>query len=153
MGIVWEENPLSRTRPHGALDVEMLTTGPNAHGYGRLGDGRGFAFRIRNRKAHLEIYRSDADGVEPAPEDIELVAQRPAGRVNLDGARSLTVLLRSLVAVAAPGQELPERTLRAFFGRLDSVMDGWADAVAEPVPAGRDRTLRGYLHRLFADAA
>ena len=91
------------------------------------------------------------------------MAQLSAGKMNLDSARSLTVLLRTLAALAAPGQEPPERTLRAYFGRLDSVMndwvmdgwvmDGWADAVAEPVPAGRDRTLRGYLHRLFADAA
>jgi len=144
---------MAATRPDGVLDLELLSTGPNAHGYGRLGDGRGFAFRIRNRKATLEVYRAGADDAEPAPADVELMAQLCAVRMNLDSDRSLNVLLRTLVTVAAPGQERPERTLRAFLGRLDAAMEDWADAVAAadaPVP---DRTLRGYLHRLFVDAA
>lgn len=145
---------MSGTRPRGALDIELLATGPNAHGYGRLHDGRTFAFRVRNRKARLEIYRLDADGAEPTPHDVELVAERTTGRVNLESRRSLTALLPSLAVDAQPAAEPPERTLRAYFGHLDSIMEEWADAVAEAdVTQQRDRTLRGYLHRLFTDAA
>jgi hypothetical protein len=134
------------------LALELLTTGPNAHGYGRLDDGRTFAFRIRNRRARLEIYRLDADGVEPTPGDLELVGELSSGKVNLDNARSIAVLLRTLAAVAAPGIR-PERTLRAYLGTVDSAMDAWADAAASHLAAQPDRGLRGYFHRLFADAA
>jgi len=117
-------------RPDGALDLEMLATGPNAHGYGRLADGRDFAFRVRHRKARLEIYQLDADGAEPAPEDVELVGELSTGRSNLDSDRSLKVLLRTLVAVAEAGHEPPERTLRGYLVRLDSMLAGWAEALA-----------------------
>jgi len=141
-------------RRRGALVVERLTTGPNAHGYGRLADGRGFAFRIRNRKARLEIYRQDSDAAEPTPDDIELVAERQTGRTNLESGLSLLTLLPALAAEARPALEAPEHTLRAYFGHLDSVMQEWADAVADADDTPqRDRSLRGYLHRLFTNAA
>jgi hypothetical protein len=118
------------TRPNGALDIERLAPGPNAHGYGRLPDGRYFAFRVRHRRARIEIYRADAVAAEPAPADVELVGELSTGRLNLDSERSLMVLLRTLVAVAEPGQEPPERTLRAYFVRLDAMLDSWAAALA-----------------------
>ncbi|HEY3262011.1 MAG TPA: hypothetical protein VGJ95_17420 [Pseudonocardiaceae bacterium] len=121
---------MPNTRTTGALRVELLATGPNAHGYGRVADGRTFAFRVRNRKARMEIYRADADGAEPMPEDVELVAELSTGRVNLHSDRSLKVLLRTLVAAAEPGHEAPERTLRGYLGRLDAMLDGWAEALA-----------------------
>jgi hypothetical protein len=113
------------------LALELLTTGPNAHGYGRLGDGRNFAFRVRNRKARLEIYRAGADAAEPEPADVELVAERSTGRVNLDSQRSIQALLPCLAVDAEPEPEPGERTLRAYLCRVDSIMDGWADANAD----------------------
>lgn len=154
---------MSRVRVAGPLTVEVLTTGANAHGYGQLADERTFAFRVRNGKARLEIYRAGADAAEPAPHDIDAVAERSTGAMNLDSQRSLTGLLPMLAAMAEPTYEYPERTLRAYFGRLDSLLERWtqadpnadADTVAGlPAPGPkRERTLRGYLHRLFADAA
>ncbi len=133
------------TSPDGALDIELLTTGPNAYGYGQLSDRRNFAFRVRNRKARLEIYRADADGARPAQADVELVAERSTGSISLDSPRSLRALVRNLVVeadatdttdVAAPATEEPEeRTLRAYFVRLDSIMDSWNDPEAEAAPA------------------
>jgi hypothetical protein len=145
---------MASTRPDGALALEVLTTGPNAHGYGQLPDSRNFAFRVRNRKARLEIYRAEADAVEPVPSDVELVAESSTGKLNLDSPRSLTVLLRHLMVDAEPEHEHQERTLRAYFVRLDSILDDWADAVAEPVAADPGaHTLRSRLSRLFTDAA
>lgn len=174
------------TRPDGALDIELLTTGPNAYGYGQLADRRNFAFRVRNRKARLEIYRADTDSAEPAQADVELVAERSTGSISLDSPRSLRALVRNLVVEAdtAPdatepdsGVEEPEeRTLRAYFVRLDSIMDSWNDpetdaapvtpvtaavlsagtidsatVVAGPRPAAPTRrTLRDYLRRRAA---
>lgn len=167
------------TRPDGALAIELLTTGANAYGYGRLADTRDFAFRVRNRKARLEIYRAGADSVEPVRADVELVAERPTGSMNLDSQRSLTTLLRTLVAEAAdvtsaqgadtanhaaqadaadvPADE--DRTLRAYFVRMDAILDAWsveaetdaaAEAEARSAPAPARRTLRDYLRRRAA---
>jgi len=155
------------TRPDGALDIELLTTGPNAYGYGQLADHRNFAFRVRNRKARLEIYRADADSAEPAQADVELVAERSTGSTSLDSTRSITALVRTLVVEAddADGPEPEERTLRAYFVRLDSIMDSWSDTPVDAVQGGEHdetpngereggrhaaparRTLRDYLRR------
>lgn len=136
--------------PSGKLSVELLAVGPNAHGYGQLPDGRQFAFRVRNRKARLEIYRPDAPAAAPEPADVELVAERPLGRLNLDSQRSLRALLPALAVDAEPRQEPVERTLRAYLGRVDSVMDSWSVA---PELGPPPRTLRTRLASLFPSAA
>jgi hypothetical protein len=154
---------MASTRPDGALDIELLTTGPNAYGYGRLSDARDFAFRVRNRKARLEIYRAGADHAEPVPTDVEMVAERPTGAISLDSPRSLTTLLRNLVVDAdapstqGPAQVEDERTLRAYFVRMDAIMDAWTTAAEDPdaapaLPAPR-RSLRDRLLRRHTDAA
>ncbi|HEY0640519.1 MAG TPA: hypothetical protein VGD67_23055 [Pseudonocardiaceae bacterium] len=143
------------TRPDGALDLELVTTGPNAHGYGRLADDRRFAFRVRNTKARLELYRADADPERPAPEDVELVAERSTGSMNLDSTRSITALIRTLSDVAEPGAEPCERTLRTYFGRLETIVDGWSTPLdEEPVPDDqRSAPRRGLLRYLRRNAA
>jgi hypothetical protein len=114
-----EENLLMRSDE---LSIESLTTGPNAHGYGRLADGRDFAFRVRNGKAWLEIYRSGADAVVPAPSDVELVSVYRAGEVNLDQRRNLIGLVHRLVECARPVQVRPERTVRGFLSQLSRIL-------------------------------
>ena len=143
---------MTSSHAEGALVMELLATGPNAHGYGQLRDGRAFAFRVRNRKARLEIYGPAAAGI-PLPEDVELVAERSTGKMNLDSHRSLTVLIRNMAASAAPEQVLPERTLRAYFLRLDSIIHEWTDSDAQEAAEKPHFTLRGMLARLFAPAA
>lgn len=163
------------TRPHGALDIELLTTGPNAYGYGRLADTRDFAFRVRNRKARLEIYRVGADHAEPAQADVELVAERPIGAIRLDSPRSLTTMVRNMVGQAADAADAPqepdpdERTLRAYFVRMDAILATWTsehdaetaaehdraevtDASRESLepPAPARRSLRDFLRRHVA---
>lgn len=141
-------------RSGGAIDLQLLTTGVNAHGYGQLADNREFAFRVRNGKARLEVYRAGADPVQPQPADIELVAHTHTGQMNLDSRRSLTALLRVLLPEAATEHERPERTLRAYFVRLDALLDDWTDQAQDSTHTARPgRSLRSRLFGLFSDAA
>ncbi len=91
------------SRSHGDDFVfEDLTTGQFASGFGRLGDGRTFAFHVRHGQLMVEIYRPRLAGPVPAPEDVVATAGRPAGDLDVDDARSLSAAVRDIVAGAAP---------------------------------------------------
>ena len=107
------------------FSVDEVTTGPFAHGFGRTGDGRTFAFRTVRAILVLEIYRADSDGDVPAPEDVEAWAQTQVTDIDLDDARSVVALVRDLVPRAdavARGRNVP--TVRALLARLGSVIEG-----------------------------
>lgn len=108
------------------FELSELTTGAHAHGFGHVGDGREFAFRVRSNLAVVEIYKAEAAEVFPLPEDVEATAQRSVTEVDLTDERGLLALVRDLVAEAEPtdGGGV-ETTVRAFLSRLGSVMDGW----------------------------
>lgn len=101
--------------------MALLATGPNAHGHGHLPDGREFAFRVRNRKAWLEVYRADAEQAAPAPGDIELVAEHRVGDLDLDDSGNITDLLDDMVRTAGPTRVEPERTVRSYLTTLHSL--------------------------------
>lgn len=107
----------------GELRIDEISVGANAHGYGRTADGREFAFRVRGSGALVEVYRLDSAVPMPVPEDVEETSQRSVGEVDLHDERSLTALVRDMVADASPAQGRVETTVKAFLSRLGSVMD------------------------------
>lgn len=108
------------------FEMTELTTGSHAHGFGHVGDGREFAFRVRSNLALVEIYRAEAEEVFPLPEDVEATAQRSVTDVDLTDERGVQALVRDLVAQAeATDGGGVETTVRSFLSRLGSVMDSW----------------------------
>ena len=72
------------------LVVEDFSTGQHASGFGQLGDGRPFSFRVHRGRFTLEIYRRGLTGPVPLPEDVVAVADLDLGGRDA-GARPLTV--------------------------------------------------------------
>lgn len=105
------------------FQLDELTTGSHAHGFGRVGDGRDFAFRVRASTVVLEVYRADSAPVFPVPEDVVATASRSVAGVDLDDRRGVEALVRDLAATVEPADAAGETTVRAFLGRLSSVVD------------------------------
>ena len=84
--------------------VEDLTLGPFAHGFGTTDDGRAFTFRTVRSTLVVEIYRPglDATAAGPQPDDVVALAESRVTEVDLHDARSVTALVRDLVATAVP---------------------------------------------------
>jgi len=82
--------------------VEDISTGVSGSGFGQLGDGRSFSFRIHRGQLHVEIYRPRLSGPVPLPEDVVASARRPLTDLDVDDARSLTAAVRDAVDTAAP---------------------------------------------------
>lgn len=108
------------------FELSELATGSHAHGFGHVGDGRQFAFRVRSNLALVEIYQADAEEAFPLPEDVEAAAQCSVIDVDLTDEPGVQALVRDLVAQASPvdGAGDVETTVRTFLSRLDSVVDG-----------------------------
>lgn len=107
------------------FSAEEVTTGPFAHGFGRTGDGRSFAFRTVRAVLQLEIYRADPDSEVPGPDDVVAVAETPVTDIDLDDARSVVAAVRDLLPRAAPpagSRNVP--TVRALLARIGSVIEG-----------------------------
>ncbi|MBB5916505.1 hypothetical protein BJY24_005417 [Nocardia transvalensis] len=107
--------------------VEDITVGPFAHGFGATGDGRSFAFRTVGATLTLEIYRADLDTAVPGPEDVVALAEARVTDIDPGDERSVTALVRDLIAAAAPVPAAADRdatTVRALLGRLGAVIDG-----------------------------
>ncbi|MDG3011157.1 hypothetical protein G4X40_13450 [Rhodococcus sp. D2-41] len=106
--------------------IDDLSTGPHAHGFGRTGDGRTYAFRVRRSTLHLEIYRADVRSPVPGQDDVEAVAQCSVREVDLSDERSVVAVVRDAVADAQPVDGAPGDglTVRAFLSRIGSVIDG-----------------------------
>ncbi|MGX9214598.1 hypothetical protein ACWWSA_10760 [Mycobacteroides abscessus subsp. abscessus] len=82
--------------------VEVLVTGVHANGFGEVGDGRSFAFRIEDSLLRVEIYR--AFRTELVPDDSDVVADRtrPITDIDVTDERSIVAAVRDLVADAQP---------------------------------------------------
>lgn len=107
------------------FSVEEVTTGPFAHGFGRIGDGRTFAFRTIRATLQVEIYQADLHTEVPGPEDVVAVADAQVTDIDLDDARSVVALVRDLLprATSPPrGRNVP--TVRALLARIGSVIEG-----------------------------
>lgn len=81
---------------------EDVTTGPSASGFGRLGDGRSFAFHAHRGELVVEIYRPRIAGPVPLPEDIVAIGRRGLSDLDVHDARSLAAAVRDTVAAAVP---------------------------------------------------
>ncbi len=86
--------------------VEDITTGVHASGFGQVGDGRSFSFRVCHHDRHValvvEIYRPRLRGPVPQSEDIVATATRKITDIDLFDERSLSAAVRDAVAEAQP---------------------------------------------------
>lgn len=82
--------------------LEDVTTGRFASGFGRLGDGGSFSFRVHRGLLLVEIYRPRLAGPVPLPEDVVATAHRGLSGLDVDDARSLSAAVRDAVAAAMP---------------------------------------------------
>ncbi|HZQ33467.1 MAG TPA: hypothetical protein VFB19_17275 [Mycobacterium sp.] len=84
--------------------VEDVTTGIYANGFGRIGDGRSFAFHTEHHQLVVEVYRPRLAGPVPNAEDVVATATRRLGGIDVTDARSLVAAVRDAVANAQPVQ-------------------------------------------------
>lgn len=71
-----------------------------ASGFGRVGDGRSFAFRIERQWLLVEVYRPRLSGPVPQPEDVVATERRSVVDIDVADERSLAAAVRDSVAVA-----------------------------------------------------
>ena len=79
----------------GIFSAEVL-----ASGFGQVGDGRSFAFRIEGQWLLVEIYRPWLCGPVPQPEEIDTTLRCNVVDVDVTDERSLTAAVRDAVALA-----------------------------------------------------
>ena len=80
--------------------IEDITTGVFGSGFGHLGDGRSFSFRVHRGLLHVEIYRPRLAGPVPLPEDVMASASRLLTDLDIDDVRSLSAAVRDAIAGA-----------------------------------------------------
>jgi hypothetical protein len=80
--------------------VEDVITGIHANGFGRVGDGRSFSFRIERQQLVVEVYRPRLNGPVPNAEDVVAVTARGLTDIDLTDARSVIAAVRDAVATA-----------------------------------------------------
>jgi hypothetical protein len=73
-----------------------------ASGFGQVGDGRSFAFRIEGQLLLVEVYRPRLTGPVPQPEDVVATTRRSIVDVDVTDERSLVAAVRDSVALAEP---------------------------------------------------
>lgn len=84
------------------FEIEDISTGLRASGFGRLGDGRTFSFHVDKQTLVVEVYRPRIAGPVPQAEDVMAVATRSLMHVDVSDERSLTAAVRDAVADAQP---------------------------------------------------
>jgi hypothetical protein len=82
--------------------IEDITTGVHASGFGQVGDGRSFSFRIEKQMMVVEVYRPRICGPVPQAEDVVAVASRKLTDIDLTDERSVAAAVRDAVADAQP---------------------------------------------------
>jgi hypothetical protein len=70
-----------------------------ASGFGQLGDGRSFAFRVEGQWLLVELYRPRLSGPVPQPEDVVATVRRNVVDVDIADKRSLAAAVRDAVAL------------------------------------------------------
>jgi hypothetical protein len=70
-----------------------------ASGFGQLGDGRSFAFRIEGQWLLVEIFRPRLSGPVPQPEEVVATVRRNVVDVDIADKRSLAAAVRDAVAL------------------------------------------------------
>jgi hypothetical protein len=86
----------------GVFSTKILATG-----FGEVGDGRSFTFRIEGQELLVEVYRPRLKGPVPQPEDIVATARRNVVGIDITDERSLVAAVRDAVAVAVASIQTP----------------------------------------------
>lgn len=82
--------------------IEDMSTGLHASGFGRVGDGRSFSFRVERRTLEVQLYRPRHSGPVPQAEDVVATATRSLAHVDVHDERSLAAAVRDAVSDAQP---------------------------------------------------
>jgi len=83
--------------------IEVISTGVHASGFGTLGEGRSFSFRVEDRQLLVvEVYRPRLSGPVPQAEDIVAGATRSLTDIDVTDERSVAAAVRDAVAGADP---------------------------------------------------
>ena len=82
--------------------IEDIITGLHASGFGQVGDGRSFSFRIEKQTLAVEIYRPRIVGPVPQAEDVVAATSRKLTDIDLTDERSVAAAVRDAVADAQP---------------------------------------------------
>ncbi|HLR98103.1 hypothetical protein H7J77_00565 [Mycolicibacillus parakoreensis] len=82
--------------------IEDISTGVFGSGFGVVGDGRSFAFRVDHQALTVEVYRPRLAGPVPQAEDVVATATRPLVGIDVSDERSLSAAVRDAVADAEP---------------------------------------------------
>lgn len=82
--------------------IEDISTGVHASGFGQVGDGRSFSFRIERQQLVVEVYRPRISGPVPQAEDVVALATRKLTDIDLGDERSVAAAVRDAVATAQP---------------------------------------------------
>lgn len=82
--------------------IEDIWTGRHASGFGMLGGGRTFSFRVDGQTLFVEIYRPRIAGPVPQAEDVVATSTRRLAHVDVNDERSLAAAVRDAVADAHP---------------------------------------------------
>ncbi len=82
--------------------MEDIWTGRHASGFGALGGGRTFSFRVEEQTLSVEIYRPRLAGPVPQAEDVVATATRKASDIDLFDERSVAAAVRDAIADAQP---------------------------------------------------
>jgi hypothetical protein len=84
------------------FEIEDISTGLHASGFGRVGDGRTFSFHVERLVLVVEVYRPRLAGPVPQSEDVVAVSNRDLSHVDVTDERSLVAAVRDAVADAQP---------------------------------------------------
>jgi hypothetical protein len=87
--------------------IEDISTGVYASGFGQVGDGRSFSFRVERSLLLVEVYRPRLAGPVPQAEDVVAAASRSLVDIDLNDERSLAAAVRDVVAAAQPVSRPP----------------------------------------------
>lgn len=87
--------------------IEDISTGVYASGFGQVGDGRSFSFRVERSLLFVEVYRPRLAGPVPQAEDVVAAASRSLVDIDLNDERSLAAAVRDAVAAAQPVSRPP----------------------------------------------
>jgi hypothetical protein len=82
--------------------IEDVTTGVYPNGFGRLGDGRSFAFFTERQQLVVEVYRPRLVDPVPHDEDVVAIATRSVQGIDVTDERSIVAAVRDAVANAQP---------------------------------------------------
>lgn len=88
--------------PGHEFKVEDITTGMHASGFGQVGDGRTFSFRIERQELVVELYRPRLRSLVPDSDDVVALATRKLTDIDFTDERSLVAAVRDAVTDAQP---------------------------------------------------